>query len=187
MAAKRNMEYKKFWQELIERYGSLCYYCRKEIATTIDHVVPYSWDGDNRLDNLVPACVLCNCLASNKMFDSVEHKRQYILAQRAKRTNQRAICTSCLLPYTYRTHSPSILLCAECYDKEYGTKFSDTFQWRKWLTQLRAAGIPAEAHRKVKKRAKSGYGRDAKLEILIDEYASVLNTDEDFAALLIGR
>ena len=65
----RVMTYKKWWNELTERYGDFCFYCRKEIATTIDHVVPYSWDEDNSIENLVPACGLCNSLASDKIFD----------------------------------------------------------------------------------------------------------------------
>jgi len=103
--SERSQTYKKWWGQLVEMYGHHCYYCREEIATTIDHIVPYSWDGDNQLDNLVPACMLCNCIASNKMFDTLEQKRQYIMAQRKGRTSQRAICTDCLLPYTYLTHS----------------------------------------------------------------------------------
>ena len=78
--------YKKYWQELTEMYGNLCFYCRREMATTIDHVVPYSWDSDNRISNLVPACGLCNSIASNKMFDSVIQKQAYILKQRGKYT-----------------------------------------------------------------------------------------------------
>src|SRR5688500_7331680 len=109
----RRMSYKKRWKELIDYYGARCYYCRKEIATTIDHVVPYSWDAVNDIENLVPACALCNCLAGDKIFDSVEKKRQYILAQRSKRNNMRGICTECLLPFAYRRHSPSVFLCAE--------------------------------------------------------------------------
>ncbi len=189
MKEYRNVQYRQKWNELIEYYGSTCYYCRKEIATTIDHVVPYSWDQDNDIENLVPACALCNSLASNKMFDSVEHKRQYILGERKKRTNQRAICVDCMLPFTYRTHSPSLFLCAECYDAEYGTQYSQARQWHKWIIQLGAAGIPAEAHRRLRSRLEKVRLRDrnrkVKLELLIDEYAYCIDHDDRFAEMLV--
>lgn len=169
-------------------YGGKCYYCQREIATTIDHVVPYSWDEDNTIENLVPACGLCNSLASNKHFESVEHKRQYIMGQRKNRANMRAICVECLLPFAYRTHSPSMFLCAECYDEEYGTQFSTGSDWRGWLKSLWLAGIPAEAHRVMKKRTQ-GYvrigDREGRVQVLVDEYANIVGTDDRFAAMLM--
>jgi len=183
----RRTTYKKRWKELIEYYGSRCFYCRKEIATTIDHVVPYSWDAINDIENLVPACALCNCLAGDKMFDDVEAKRRYILTQRSKRTNMRAICAECLLPFNYRSHSPSMFLCAECYDEEYNTTKSKTSEWSRWIWQLRQAGIPAEAHRKMKARMRKVMfkTRDAKMEVLIDEYSYIVDTDDEFAEMLM--
>lgn len=189
MSKRRSIEYRKFWKELTDYHGNNCFYCRKEVATTIDHVVPYSFDQDNSIENLVPACVLCNCLASNKHFESVEHKRQYILRERAKRSNRTVICTECLLPFTYRQHSPSLFICAECYDLEYGTSLSRSLEWGRWIKLLRSAGIPAEAHRKMRNRL-SGLsigkrGRAVKVETLIDEYAEYLMSNDEFAELLI--
>jgi len=189
MKRYRNIRYKKFWDELLKRDGSRCYYCRKEIATTIDHIIPYSWDSNNSIENCVLACALCNSIAGNKMFDSLEHKRQYILNQRKGRANQRAICTGCLLPFSYRIHSPSFLLCAECYDQEYNTEFSKTKEWHKWIGELRLAGIPAEAHRTMKQRLDKAKVKsrtnDVKLELLIDEYSLLIDSDEEFASLLM--
>lgn len=186
MNTSRNMAYKRKWDELIEYYGARCFYCQVEIATTIDHVIPYDWDGDNSIENLVPACGLCNALASDKMFETIEQKRQYILNQRKTRTLRRAICTECLLPFTYRMHSPSMFLCAECYDHEYDAHYSETKEWKLWLRQLRAAGMPAEAHRMMKKRLSltGGITHKVRLETLIDEYSVVLSADEDFAILI---
>jgi hypothetical protein len=182
----RNVSYRKFWNELVSIYGSRCFYCRKEIATTIDHVVPYSYDMDNDINNLVPACALCNSLAGNKHFESVEHKRQYILKQRKTRKNKLCICIRCLLPFAYREHSPSLLLCAECYDEEYGKKLSKRQTWKDWLALLHTAGIPAEAHRSMKVR--TGCVREItpeqKVEVLIDEYAEFVAKDEEFARLM---
>lgn len=188
MKTNRRLTYKKRWKELIEIYGARCYYCRKEAATTIDHVVPYSWDAVNDIENLVPACALCNAIAGDKMFEDVEQKRQYILSQRAKRSNMRAVCVECLLPFTYRAHSPSMFLCAECYDLEYpGDHYSESPEWHRWIEQLRHAGIAAEAHRKMRARMSKveRKARDEKLEVLIDEYSYIVDTDDEFAEMLM--
>lgn len=181
-------EYRKRWRELVSNHGARCFYCRKEMATCIDHVVPYSYDHDNQIENLVPACTLCNLLASDKCFDSVEQKRQYILGQRAKRGNRQAICTDCLLPFAYRVHSPSLFLCAECYDLEYGTEYAQHPEWKLWLRQLREAGIPAEAHESLRKmviESPDTFRAREKLDALVDEYGKVIDSDERFSKLLI--
>jgi len=174
----------KHWRELVAYYGARCYYCRSEIATTIDHVVPYSYDQDNNFENLVPACIWCNALASNKTFDNIEQKRQYILNQRNKMRNKRAVCTSCLLPYGYLLHSPSLFLCAECYDDEYSTNYSQKKEWKRWIEQLMAAGIPAEAHRFLKESTGRKTNHQKKVECLIEKYADIFDSDNEFALML---
>jgi hypothetical protein len=58
------------------------------------------------------------------------------------------------MPYEYRFHSPSLLLCAGCYDLEYDTNWSSREKWQRWLETLRTAGhfirayqIVGEEHR----------------------------------------
>jgi len=183
----RNMSYRKYWNELVDIHGARCYYCHKEPATTIDHVIPYDWDEDNNFNNLVPSCNLCNRLASDMVFEDVEQKRRYILTQRRKRSNQIVICTECLIPYTYRVHCPTMFICAECYDIEYGTEYSKSNVWKTWISQLSAAGIPIEAHRKVREKLLKikNITIDVKVETLIDEYAFIFNNDPNFARMLI--
>lgn len=144
------MSYRSKWEELTSYYGTLCYYCRDELATTIDHVVPYSYDQDNSIENLVPACALCNLLASNKHFEDVEQKRQYIVAMRKHRASNRTLCILCSLPFAYREHSPSFTLCAECYDDEYGTNYAASKNWKQWIDTCWEAGIIVEAHRRLR-------------------------------------
>ena len=175
---RTDRRYRKHWDELIDRYGRTCFYCREEIAVTIDHVIPWDWDNDNNIENLVPACVLCNALASDKIFDDVERKRQYILGQRKSRKLRRTICTDCLLPYAYLEHSPSLFLCAECYDDNYKTDHAKDKRWLFWLRICELAGIFPEAHRKfrnlnIKYRPKD---RKAKYQKLIDLYNEYQNT-----------
>jgi len=148
------------------------------MATTLDHVMPMSWDNDDSLENLVPACGLCNGIASNKIFESVEHKRQYILSRRANHGNRRAICTECLLPYSYREHSPSLFLCAECYDREYGTHYAERECWKVWERELADAGIYPQAHKAARTKAGAYRKQDKKkakefMDVLITAYEEV--------------
>ena len=73
------------WKKLVERYGDMCFYCDEHVATSIDHVIPYSYVDNDELDNLRPACALCNCIAGDKMFESDLEKRWYILGKRKSR------------------------------------------------------------------------------------------------------
>jgi hypothetical protein len=149
---RRRTSYRKHWKELTKMYGSLCYWCREEVATCIDHYVPYSWDQDNSIENLVPSCTLCNVLAGSKLFESVDHKRQYILNKRRNKKHGILRCSECLVPFVQNEHSPSPFLCAHCYDEEYGTQECASKSWIRWLELLDTAEIPYLAHWEACKR-----------------------------------
>lgn len=148
--AKRTVSYRKYWDILIDLHGSLCFYCGEEGATQIDHIVPWSWDGDDSIDNLVPACAWCNMHAYNKVFSDVWEKRNYILSKR-KKHQRRSTCTRCELPFVYKEHSSSPFLCPECYDREYETSERKRTSWKKWLDVLDLAGFVIDAHRSLAK------------------------------------
>lgn len=59
-----------------------CFYCGYA-ATCLDHIVPHSYVANDTDDNLVPACDICNRIASNQHFPSLQAKKEYILAERA--------------------------------------------------------------------------------------------------------
>ena len=180
MKSQRNVSYKKHWKKLIETYGQLCYYCKDEIATTIDHVIPYSHDQDNSIENLVPACQLCNGIAGDKHFEYVEEKRQYILSRKKRSRSKRVICPNCLMPFEYRYHSPSLFLCAECYDEEYDTRFASKKKWVDWCEILYDSGISPEAHTMIRKFADIYRGVREKSMALISEYEIVIDNDPNF-------
>ncbi|MBN1250083.1 MAG: HNH endonuclease [Anaerolineae bacterium] len=170
--SRQRGDYKYRWERLIEIYGTTCFWCGEEVATTIDHIIPVSWNEDNSIENLVPSCALCNLLASDKVFEYIAEKRAYILHRRKQYTNRRAICTECLLPYAYRVNSPSLFLCAECYDREYGTGYAKKRAWHQWLRELRAAGIVPEAHRAAREKCGPYLKRYGKiyLNVIADGY-----------------
>jgi hypothetical protein len=132
-------------------YGDTCYYCG-EPASCIDHIIPISYGGNNDIGNLVLSCSWCNLLAGSTVFDDLDDKFEYIRRQRMKKRKHRhAICSACLLPFEYRLASPSLFLCAECYDDNEGdTAYSQRRIWKDWIALLEEAGIPVEAHRTIR-------------------------------------
>lgn len=58
------------WIELLVQYGYKCAYCGKSfsdlIRSTQDHIIPISKGGDHTKDNIVPACLSCNCRKGNR-------------------------------------------------------------------------------------------------------------------------
>lgn len=163
----RNQSYRKHWSELVKIYGSLCYYCCSP-ATTIDHIIPYSYNQDNRISNLVPACVKCNLTATNLIFPSLSEKSDYIMKHRKSKFTH-TICIDCLLPYTYRIHSPSPFLCAECYDHTEGREshLSHSRSWIDWITILIESGLYVDLHRVIGKQYRD-VPRERKEKILYD-------------------
>jgi hypothetical protein len=139
MGNNRITAYWTKWKELTLRYGDMCFYCGEEAATSIDHVLPYSYAVVNSIENLRPACAMCNCIAGDKMFDSDTEKKWYILSKRNRRHDKNmryCTCTECRAPYIYRMHSPSLFMCPECYDEEYGTHYATSKTWDSWLALL---------------------------------------------------
>ena len=52
---------KRDWENKKAQYGYRCVYCgRKSVKLTKDHIVPYIKGGPDTIDNIVPACLLCN-------------------------------------------------------------------------------------------------------------------------------
>lgn len=55
-----------------------CGYCFEKWATCWDHILPFSAGGPTTDENLMPACRACNGVLSDKVFDSIEEKREYV-------------------------------------------------------------------------------------------------------------
>lgn len=58
-------EWKTIRLDVLERDGYVCQYCGEE-ANQVDHIVPVCQGGENDMDNLVAACVSCNCSKSGR-------------------------------------------------------------------------------------------------------------------------
>ena len=79
---------------LLEKWDHRCVYCRKKnIPLEIDHIIPRSRDGTNRVDNLTITCQKCNLKKGNKLASECSAKiRKIILAiqHQAKKTYKAA-------------------------------------------------------------------------------------------------
>ena len=58
----------KEWKELCKKYGNKCLCCGKQ-EVTMDHIVPLSKGGTNKIDNYQPLCGVCNSRKHNKIID----------------------------------------------------------------------------------------------------------------------
>jgi 5-methylcytosine-specific restriction endonuclease McrA len=86
--------------EQLVRQEFLCFYCglglkephynqRKNKFVYIfihwDHFIPYSFMKDNKDINFVASCSICNLIKSNKIFDSPEEARKYVIKKRKQK------------------------------------------------------------------------------------------------------
>ena len=114
--SKRTLR-RKSKDAIIERDGGICAYCGDD-ATVVDHIIPFDWGYDDSEDNLVASCELCNLLASNMVFDSLNAKRKYILDVRSKRRKplKRRIftCIVCKNAFVPLAKGATNFMCKEC-------------------------------------------------------------------------
>ena len=61
-----------------------CGYCFDAQATEWDHMIPWSYRRDNSEANLMPSCHRCNAMLYNKVFETIEERREYVQNRRGK-------------------------------------------------------------------------------------------------------
>ena len=68
--------------------GIWCYesYIQNKKSLTIDHLIPFSENGSNEIDNLITCCRECNLIKHNKRFKTFEDARKYILKRKKYET-----------------------------------------------------------------------------------------------------
>ena len=79
-------------REVQRRDNFMCRYCGKDgLASldnwhdcTIDHVVPRTHGGSDDETNLVTCCGYCNAIKSERVFESIDAARAYIMERRKK-------------------------------------------------------------------------------------------------------
>lgn len=64
-----------FWSLYTRDGGKL-----RALTPQVDHNIPFSFSSDSHPANLVMACLICNHLKSNKMFETERDAQQFLLA-----------------------------------------------------------------------------------------------------------
>jgi hypothetical protein len=57
---------KKYWKILVKHHGEKCNYCGSTDNLTLDHIIPLSKGGINKIENFQILCKSCNKLKGNK-------------------------------------------------------------------------------------------------------------------------
>ncbi len=74
-----------------------CIYCGGQ-ASAVDHIIPYAYTPENKDENLIAACEICNSIAGSQVFDSLIDKQSYILHEREKPKWKRMIAAQIQIP-----------------------------------------------------------------------------------------
>jgi hypothetical protein len=109
---------------LIERDGDRCWYCGftfadGERACTIDHVVPVSQGGTNRIENIRLACFRCNMRRADGPPGAYEHS-EFLARRRWQAYKHEMVESGRWLPkrafchHSIRWHSQFVWECSDC-------------------------------------------------------------------------
>jgi hypothetical protein len=109
-------------QTILDRDAGMCFYCEYE-ADQVDHIIPYAHGGTDDDNNLVACCSICNQIASDKVFDTLEQKREFIREQYGPWMKKRyrrllrklTVCADCHKVYNPQEMGATVVLCKECY------------------------------------------------------------------------
>jgi hypothetical protein len=62
------IHYPAKYRRVLRESGYRCFYCG-DTADTVDHIIPRAKGGTDDIDNLVAACLRCNCAKGIKLVD----------------------------------------------------------------------------------------------------------------------
>lgn len=157
------------WNQLISLYGNMCAYCHREVAQSVDHVIPWSYSYDNSIDNLRPCCLWCNLTLSDKLFESFEAKQAYIRKMRSVRDRMvQTVCTTCFLPFQRPHMTTSLFECPDCDpSKSTGIKRE---KWLSFKHLMQDAGIQIALHSEIRELFHDGCSLRVLKERLAQRY-----------------
>lgn len=81
---------KKVVQKLFVMQEGYCAYCSADLRNIeyhVEHILPLSYGGSNKLHNLALSCPPCNLTASAKVFTSFLAKKNYITGERLRKAD----------------------------------------------------------------------------------------------------
>lgn len=95
--SRRSVLSKKVKDAILEQQNNCCIYCnrplwgyeynretnkRRKVKTHFDHLVPWSFSGNNDEINIVAACERCNLIKSDMYFATLDQAKLYIIRKR---------------------------------------------------------------------------------------------------------
>lgn len=83
-------------QLVLDAQENKCYYCGatfdgEDTKITWDHVVPFSYSGNNHRDNIVAACQICNGVKQDKVLADEVHYDARTLRRMAKMLRKKSL------------------------------------------------------------------------------------------------
>jgi len=95
MSGSRGIKLHYVRKKIIKEQNNTCPYCDKQfgyfylrkgktIKSTIhiDHKIPFSFSQDNKKENCIACCSLCNSLKSDIIFDTFDELKEYLNEKR---------------------------------------------------------------------------------------------------------
>ena len=79
---------RRFREQILSSWGSLCAYCGEREATTVDHVKPRCRGGHTLESNLVAACCRCNRSKSSSHWREWFELQEFFCPDRAQRIEE---------------------------------------------------------------------------------------------------
>ena len=104
-------------QAILDRDAHICYYCGGA-ATVVDHIIPWDWSHNDNPSNLIASCALCNLIAGDKLFDTIEDKRKHIT--RVRKNRRKAVksgvfkCNQCGEVFVPCVNGATNFMCSAC-------------------------------------------------------------------------
>lgn len=76
-------------EQILRHQLHQCVYCGftfgRGVRIEYDHFLPFSYSGDNNKLNMVASCRECNQIKSDKLFQTIEEARVYIVGRRREK------------------------------------------------------------------------------------------------------
>lgn len=72
------------WENIKKYFNNRCAYCGKELTLQQEHFIPLTKGGEYTINNIIPACKICNSSKNNKDFLEWYPKYKYYSKKREK-------------------------------------------------------------------------------------------------------
>lgn len=128
MVQSKRPLYAKIKEEVFKRDQYTCQYCGRKFSVSelgVDHIIPLSHGGNSEPDNLVKACMECNCTKANRslkdyLIDAIKSNTEYYRSFNNGLENLKGLldildCEESIKQVSYRLIYSNIITVMETY------------------------------------------------------------------------